>query len=543
VAEQTKTHTGRAAVGALVTALALGGCGVASTTTTGPPSSRQQAVGIATGLPLVDPPDLNTATPPVLNVRLVARRTVFDIGGKRVWGASYNGSFVGPTLHVVPGEQVDLTLVNHLATPTDLHFHGMHLSPVGYQDDVGITVDPGQQLRYQLQIPQDQPLGTFWYHDHDMCVASHSLVIPADATEQLAPMSTMSTRAAARSCADVESQIFAGLSGSIVVGDDRTLLPPSFRGVPVHTLVLKDFQLDSDGTIVQNTPSESINSDNPTVRLVNGQLRPVLTMAPGETQLWRLANEGADIFYRLQLDGYLFTVVSEDGFPVDQVTTTGTLLLPPGKRYDVLVTAGPTAGSTWLRTLAYSNGPQGDSYPNTALMKVVVKGASTSPLAMPSGAMPGSSRNLADAPIAQTRVVYLSENSAGTKFFINDKSFNVEQSVFSSPAVVNTVEQWTILNESGETHPFHIHTAHFQVMSIDGTPQPFTGEQDEVPVPYKNNGVPGSVVIRIDFADFPGPWMFHCHIAAHEDNGMMSFVNVVAPPPGFDPSLIVPPAY
>lgn len=41
------------------------------------------------------------------------------------------------------------------------------------------------------------------------------------------------------------------------------------------------------------------------------------------------------------------------------------------------------------------------------------------------------------------------------------------------------------------------------------------------------NGVPGKVAIRIPFADFAGKWMFHCHIAAHEDNGMMSYINVV----------------
>jgi suppressor of ftsI len=48
-------------------------------------------------------------------------------------------------------------------------------------------------------------------------------------------------------------------------------------------------------------------------------------------------------------------------------------------------------------------------------------------------------------------------------------------------------------------------------------------------VPYKKNGVPGQVVIRIDFTDFTGRVMFHCHIAAHEDAGMMSFINVVDP--------------
>jgi len=162
---------------------------------------------------------------------------------------------------------------------------------------------------------------------------------------------------------------------------------------------------------------------------------------------------------------------------------------------------------------------------------------------MPTGPLPGAPKTLADAPIARYRTVQLSENRDGTRFFINKRAFSMTTSIFSTPAVVNSVEQWTILNESGETHPFHIHTGHFQVMSIDGVPQPFTGEADVVPVPYKQHGVPGRVVIRIDFADLTGKWMFHCHIGAHEDNGMMSFVNVTTPPAGFNRKLLIRPVY
>ena len=66
-------------------------------------------------------------------------------------------------------------------------------------------------------------------------------------------------------------------------------------------------------------------------------------------------------------------------------------------------------------------------------------------------------------------------------------------------------------------------------MSINGAPQAFTGEQDTVGVPAQERGLPGRVVIRIAFDDHPGRWMFHCHIAAHERAGMMSFVDVVPP--------------
>src|SRR6185312_15046376 len=110
--------------------------------------------------------------------------------------------------------------------------------------------------------------------------------------------------------------------------------------------VFKDAQIDPAGHIVQNTDTTSIDSDAPTVRLVNGQLRPTLTLRPNQTELWRLANAGADIFYQLQLDGYQFTVIGEDGVPVAQTRTADSLLLPPGKRYDVLVTANGEAGQT-----------------------------------------------------------------------------------------------------------------------------------------------------------------------------------------------------
>ena len=37
----------------------------------------------------------------------------------------------------------------------------------------------------------------------------------------------------------------------------------------------------------------------------------------------------------------------------------------------------------------------------------------------------------------------------------------------------------------------------------------------------------GSVVVRMRFADFLGSSVYHCHIASHEDRGMMGVVTVV----------------
>jgi suppressor of ftsI len=484
-----------------------------------PSTTGEQEEGMSAGKPLAAPPNLNTATPPVLRLRLVAERTRFDISGKKVWGESYDGDYVGPTLHFVPGEQVYLTLVNHLPTTTNLHFHGLHVSPSGNSDNPYISVPPGRSFTYHLAIPLDQPQGTFWYHDHDMCMGDEGMAMPG-----------MPTPTAPTHCQDIETQIYQRLSGTIIVGDDRTLLPPDLRGITAQTLAFKDMQIRPDGHIVANTGSYAISSDSPTVRLVNGQLRPVLTMRPGQTELWRFVNEGADIFYNLHLPGYRFTFIGPDGYPAAKVTTASTLMLPPAKRWDVLVTASAHPGTAWLSTLPINNGPQGDSYPGVRLMELRVAGRPEQPLPMPAGALPGSLPSLGSTPIARYRTVTLSENAAGTEMYINGQQFNPSKSIFPTPAILGTTEQWTVRNVSGEVHVFHIHTDHFHVMSINGVPQPYIGEQDIVDVPYEKHRVPGVVVIRIHFTDFTGRIMFHCHIASHEDAGMMSFINVVAPP-------------
>ena len=86
---------------------------------------------------------------------------------------------------------------------------------------------------------------------------------------------------------------------------------------------------------------------------------------------------------------------------------------------------------------------------------------------------------------------------------------------------LGTLEEWTVRNTSKELHPFHIHVNDFQVISVNGRPYDAHGWQDTVPLP-----IGGEVVMRMQFNDFTGKYVFHCHILAHEDNGMMAVVDV-----------------
>ena len=424
-----------------------------------------------------------------LNVTLVAAQRRVTIAGRRVLAKVYGDSFVAPTLVVRPGDMIRVKLVNHLDEPTNLHFHGLEVSPSGHADNIFVSVDPGKSFQYAFRLPRSAPTGTFWYHSHEMV-----------------PMSQMTRYPNAYS----EEQVFDGLSGLIEVQGLTADLPADLHDVVQRYLALRDVQV-ADGAIA----SSQINSNGPTTRLVDGQLQPRITIAPGQTELWHIANIGADIFYRLALPGHSFDVIAQDGHPVIHATPERTLLLPPGKRFDVLVRGG-RRGITPLETLFYNEGD--DHYPERTLATVDTTGPARRPQPAPSVISWGSV-DLGYAHIVRRRVVVFSENQAGTVFYIDGQSYDPAKINFH--ARVNTVERWTIVNHTDETHPFHMHTYPMQLMSVNGVPQAFNGYQDEIVLPPH-----GYVVARIDFADYTGITVFHCHILAHEDAGMMANIEV-----------------
>lgn len=133
-------------------------------------------------------------------------------------------------------------------------------------------------------------------------------------------------------------------------------------------------------------------------------------------------------------------------------------------------------------------------------------------------------------------------------FMIDNEQFSEHK--YYQTMVLGDNEEWKILNTTKVPHPFHIHVNPFQVVeSYD--PNTTTGNyvreqrgvwQDNVIIPSAlkdANGnlvidpktglatVPGYIRIRSRFVDFPGTYVLHCHILAHEDRGMMQLVRVI----------------
>ena len=109
-------------------------------------------------------PDVLSSVNGRLDVTLVASMATHE--GAIDGALAYNAGPVGPTLRVRPGDRVNLTLRNALNAPTNLHTHGLNVSPAGMGDDVFATVAPGDERSYVYEIPGDHHSGTFWYHPH-----------------------------------------------------------------------------------------------------------------------------------------------------------------------------------------------------------------------------------------------------------------------------------------------------------------------------------------------------------------------------------------
>ena len=107
-----------------------------------------------------------------------------------------------------------------------------------------------------------------------------------------------------------------------------------------------------------------------------------------------------------------------------------------------------------------------------------------------------------------------------TNFYINNRQF--DEKVIDFTTNKDRTEVWNITNQSMMAHPFHIHGNYFYILSINGAtpPENMRGRKDVVLVPPMNGNV--KLITKYeDFTDDEMPYMYHCHILMHEDDGMM----------------------
>ncbi|WP_329183447.1 multicopper oxidase family protein [Actinacidiphila glaucinigra] len=427
----------------------------------------------------------------LLDVRLVAAPGV-RLAGRDTMGWGFNGTSPGPTLRVRPGDMLRVRLVNHIDQPTNLHTHGLHVSPSGNSDNPFITIEPGGSHDYAIRIPAGHPAGTFWYHPHH-----HGTV--AD-------------------------QIFAGLVGALLVegAEGKTDLPVNGD----RLLVVTDTTLDGAGRVASPTMMARMTGREGELVLVNGQHQPVITAAPGSLQRWRVINGCVSRVLALRLDGHRLTQVALDGVFLRAPVDRDRVVLAPGNRTDLLVRPAGS-GRYALVSDPYDRGGLGmmGSRPTTSgpvtLATLATAGSATTTPAVPAtlpapavsqGSVTGKRRLTFAMGTGRT-------DMGGMRFTIDGRTYDPDRN--DQSVALGAVEEWTVVNTSPMDHPFHLHVWPFHVLAGSAGMPPAGVLQDVVLVPAR-----GWVRLRIPFSDFTGRSVFHCHILDHEDLGMMATVNV-----------------
>jgi suppressor of ftsI len=372
---------------------------------------------------------------------------------------------------------------------TNLHVHGLHVSPSDNSDNIFLRVPAGESFQYEYQIRSDQPAGLYWYHPH----------LHHRATDQ----------------------VFGGMAGAIIVEGDIDALP-GIAGVPERLLMLHATQLNPDGNVLNfllDTPPGP-NMQKTNLRMVNGLLNPTMTMQPGETQRWRIANATVNLTFFLQLDGHQLHQIAKDGNTLNETWTRDKIVLSPGERVEVLIQAG-AAGTYELRTLPIATGF--NTQKDATLATLVVDGDAMTPQPLPTTLLPLA--DLSTAEIDERRQITFQFgppiNPPQTIHPIDHMVFDPNRD--DQVVQLDTTEEWVIRNASSTWHPFHIHINPYQVVAVNGKPVPVRYSEDTTLVPPF-----GEITMRTRFLDFPGRWVYHCHILPHEDLGMMGTVKALA---------------
>lgn len=438
---------------------------------------------------------------PDLEAHLDAIATEIDLGDTRARLLTYNGQIPGPRLEARPGDRVRIHLTNRLDTPTNLHYHGLHIPPTDRADNIFLRVEPGETFTYDFTLPSTHPAGTFYYHPH-----LHGFV---------------------------GEQVFGGLGGIFVVRGDLDAIP-EIETAQEEFLFLKDFGVSTAGNPAITTGLMAGREGN--LITVNGQVQPQISMAAKGLLRLRLVNASNARFYRLALEGHSFHLIATDGGAIEAPVALSELLLSPGERAEVLVQANQEPGSYRLWRLPYNRGGMGMMGGGMGMMgnsssarlpteepialATFTYTTAVSPTVLP---LPQYLRPIEALPTASVQRQFKLNHGMvpgqGMAFLINGRSFAADR--LDTAVRLETVEEWEVRNTGVMDHPFHLHTNPVQVISRNGRSEPYLAWKDTVLIQTGE-----TVRFRVKFADYPGRTVYHCHILDHEELGMMGTIEM-----------------
>jgi FtsP/CotA-like multicopper oxidase with cupredoxin domain len=496
---------------------------------------------------LQNPPTL-TANAIGINTRLSATQATKCVNGRTFSLQSYidanassDSRAVGPAyiLNVnpaLPNPKFYIQFTNRLGDPnrhydcghhskdvsvcTNIHTHGLHVSPKGSPDPAQIQSDyvfleispATPAVRYQFDIPNDHAPGTHWIHAH-----LHGSTAP---------------------------QVKNGMAAALILKGELDKTLASRYGIgpgKEKIMILQQMAIDAN-----NTPlcGKAPNGDD-IVTSINGQCLPTITAQAGDVQRWRFIHSGISASINLALVHADGTKENLHEFARDGITMNGTqvqknIMLQPGYRSDVLVQFPACKGQYPCELLLVDDASaaavslMGVDEPHNQIAKIVIQQNSGYPMAMPPASTftnpykfvcdPANFKQCSDSlPVEKIWFANVPKNpndpNGPTYKTVNDGIYPDTPVKRLRLNDKNTWKLWVGEKQvSTGNHPFHIHVNPFQIVDANG----FSYWKDTLLVSgSKNKGEKNALTVVTRYEDFDGEYVLHCHNLDHEDQGMM----------------------
>ena len=429
------------------------------------------------------------------------RDSVQFFPGKKSNTYAFNtNKYLGPTLFFKQGTTVSITVNNQVGDTTTVHWHGVHV-PSKWDGGPQTPILPNSTWSPTFKVLDHA--ATYWYHPH------------------------MHMKTAI--------QAIKGAAGLIIVRDEQEAafnLPRRY-GIDDFPLVVQCQQYDS---LNQAMPRGMRDS----TILVNGTRNPYVNL-PAQVIRLRLLNASGERSFNFGLSGNKsFYQIASDGGLLDNANLSTRLRLSPGERAEILVNLNGLSAQT-LSLMCYGSelpmgvqgGPTMPMPPGSppmnsplngidySMLKINVVAQSVNPITVIPTSLVANALYPINSAIASRKISFTADSVMvmDGPFYFNDSSFNMMRIDYRIP--LNSTEIWTLINRTMVAHPFHLHDAQFFLIQRNGIPVSAEekGRKDVVLV-LPDDSV--SFITKFeDYADDQIPYMFHCHILMHEDDGMM----------------------
>jgi len=422
-----------------------------------------------------------------------------------------NGDLLAPVLIMNKGDSITLNVTNNLNASTTMHWHGFHVSP---QNDGGPhqVILPSTTWSPSFKVRNDA--ATYWFHPH-----LHE---------------------------NTERQVTKGLAGLIIIRDsiESTYNLPRRYGVDDFPMIVQSKAFDAFFQLASFTSYDSII-------MINGTIDPFLSV-PAQVVRIRLLAASSERTFLFGLEGNkTFYQIATDGGLLDQPVSLTRLRLSTGERAEILIDlTGMQGQSLFLKSFAselpigiigsnqvgiddtlhgyYSNPLNGNDY---NLLRFDVVAPTANPVTnIPVSFAPLSPWNEASADVSRDMIFSLDTitllfSPVEGPFLINNQPFHMDS--MNVVSYLNDIEVWRLINTTEVAHPFHIHDIQFYILDINGSPPP-QGQHGQKDVVLVQPGDTVRFITQFEtFADNNTPYMYHCHILHHEDEGMMGHFLVV----------------